>query len=420
MERGHYEEHGLERRANSDKDKDSLRQYSNGDEPKEKKSKTFAEELDEFGRAASKLQNNKTRWPPYFATNGSAFVLDTRSGMFYESTSDFFYDPKSKLYFGNKQGAYFRYNPSSKAFDEVQKVDVQTETTAAPVLDAQSTLSITQQQGKKMAISINLKTKELPSSNPSKKSKLNTVSKQNPTTAVPVAATARVLKKHVADMDKWSERQIEKHQDAMTTHPTVIADAIVTTAKGEPICRLCRRKFPTMEKLLYHEQVSNLHKENMAKHEVAAAAANKNAAPAASSYVDRAHQRRIMYGAETTAIGSLSASDLQSVVSLGSSQSSITVAASSVRVKPEDNLGESNIGNKMLQKLGWKAGNALGRQALDVNRSEEDDSDRTPAVSQQPVVAMIKQDWERIESMASNGGKGNQMSGGIGSSRCRN
>jgi RNA-binding protein 5/10 len=333
--------------------------------------------------------------------------------MFYEAISDFFYDPKSKLYYGNKQGAYFHYNSISKVFEEVQKVDGAEETTDALILGTQNSSSATQQQGKKMAISINLKTKALPSSsNPSKKGKKVTVTKPNPVTTAPVIT--HVPKKHAADMDKWSERQVEKRQDAQAPDPatTDTSTKVAATAKGEPICLLCRRKFPTLEKLQYHEQVSNLHKENLAKQAAAAVDKQHNAS---SSYVDRAQQRRIMHGPETTA--SLLLANFQSVVSLGSESQSST--CTNALIKPEDNLGESNIGNKMLQKLGWKAGIALGRLP-DVKYNGEippSTNSSGNAGSQQAVATTVKQDWERIESMASNGGKGNRPGGGIGSHR---
>jgi hypothetical protein len=57
------------------------------------------EEIDEFGRAARPKSlaptKRKGEWPPPFEESGSAFVFDSRCGMFYESVSDFFYDPKS-------------------------------------------------------------------------------------------------------------------------------------------------------------------------------------------------------------------------------------------------------------------------------------------------------------------------------------
>ena len=59
----------------------------------------------------NKKKKKKREWPPCFdETHGSDYILDVRSGMFYQAESDFFYDPQTKLYYGNKQAAYFRYN----------------------------------------------------------------------------------------------------------------------------------------------------------------------------------------------------------------------------------------------------------------------------------------------------------------------
>ena len=57
-------------------------------------------------------------------------------------------------------------------------------------------------------------------------------------------------------------------------------------------------------------------------------------------------------------------------------------------VRPEDNLGESNIGNQMLQKLGWKSGSSLGRGG-------EGEQARTQST--------LVKDWEKIETLASSG-----------------
>jgi hypothetical protein len=52
-------------------------------------------------------------------------------------------------------------------------------------------------------------------------------------------------------------------------------------------------------------------------------------------------------------------------------------------VDPQETLGESNVGNKMLQKLGWKSGTNLGRNAGGESTGEA-----------------LKKDWERIEQLA--------------------
>lgn len=371
---------------------------------------SFAEELDEFGRLAAKaIPSKKTKvaderekkiWPPCFDSNGSAFVFDTRSGMFYESGTEFFYDPVSKLYYGNKQGAYYRYDDDKKVFEEVQKVDAaKAEEALAPTPVVDVAAKPSEAQEKKAAISIKLKTKSLASAKVHKKSTKTKV-KASSTTTDPAP---RAAKKHAADLAKWSERQAEKRQEhekeSPAPEPAQDAKKIATTAKGEPICLLCRRKFATLAKLEYHETASDLHKENLAKQK------SKEEAKMPSSsqqkppgYVDRAQQRRTLYGPESSGIAA--PLDVKSVVSLGS-QSAAPVQ--------QDNLGESNIGNQMLQKLGWKNGAFLGRK----NSDETNDC----APSQQPAAASMKQDWERIESLASNGGKVSRSSGGVGSHR---
>ena len=354
-------------RGEEGKKQDEYRRREGGGSPKEEKQ----DNVDEFGRA-SKPPPKPREWPPCFDTNGQDFVFDVRSAMFYEAESDFFYDPKSKLYYGNKQKAYYRHVAGQRPpFEQVQKVEANT--TVEPVVlntqpakDNNSKASTTQ----KKTITISLKTKSLP------KSKTKSEDK-NQVPCVP----APLLKKHEADMEKWSERQVEKKQQQSQPEESK-QQQVAKTAKGEPICLLCKRKFPNLEKLQYHERVSKLHKDNLAK---AAVAAEKQ-----QEYVDRAAQRRIMYGPESSsgATRTPTTTTVETTTSVEEKQQQ--------PVRPQDNLGESNIGNQMLQKLGWKDGESLGRGNGGSSSSK------------------VVQDWERIESIAEQGGKSSQTSAGIG------
>ena len=113
-----------------------------------------------------------------------------------------------------------------------------------------------------------------------------------------------------------------------------------------------------------------MHKENSSKlgkrlkvvHETNAAALAR----------DRAMERRILHGPD---------SDFSHGRELQSIDDSDTVA-----VDPQAIIDESNIGNKLLQKLGWKSGTNLGRGV---------DADAT--------CADLRRDWERIEHIAKQG-----------------
>ncbi len=329
-------------------------------------------EIDEFGRAVKKPteKRNSPEWPPCFDSAGSAFVFDARSGMFYEGVSDFFYDPKSKLYYGNKKGIYYKYNIDiTPPFQPVQAVQSETAgkySSMDPVAILDPSRPEKGIEGSKKSIMIKLKTKSLKSI----KSKSQAPSTEAPDATVTVTQP-RVHKQHELDIDKWSDRQVEKRIEDRQFQ---------RTAKGEPMCPLCRRKFPSVEKLLQHEKVSQLHKDNLAK-----AAQAKNEEP--SRYVDRAEQRRGMYGPDVPVLPKRELS-------------TETVAISSETAPVVDSLdNESNVGNQLLRKMGWKEGGTVG------GRSEG------------PTAASgLVKDWERIEQLAEQGGKDRaaRRGGGVG------
>jgi RNA-binding protein 5/10 len=340
------------------------------------------EELDEFGRSvATKMKKESFRWPPCFEKSGSEFVLDPRSGMFYEALSDFFYDPKSKLYYGNKNKTYYSYNTDTKKFEQVHKLKADDATEEKGTVDAAIILpgnySLSVLDEKTPSISIKLKTKKLSSS-------AKEVKKEETKVEAPVPSAPRVSKNDFMNIEKWGERQEEIRQGVQGS-----SGKVTTTKLGEPICLLCKRKFPNLEKLEYHVKVSNLHKENLAK-KSAQEKEKKREFDTKNVYVDRAKQRRLMFSTDS----SVMPVDIHSVVSLGS-QSQVASRSDGETVppvNPQESLGESNIGNMLLQKLGWKNGSAIGRhQAGGENPGGE--------TSQQQSA--LKQEWDRIESMAS-------------------
>mmetsp|Transcript_3300 Transcript_3300/g.6897 ORF Transcript_3300/g.6897 Transcript_3300/m.6897 type:complete len:479 (+) Transcript_3300:110-1546(+) len=379
----------------------------------------------------------QTEWPPVFETSGASFIFDARSGMFYEPASDFFYDPKTKLYYSNKKQNYFRFvadaNPQFQPYGVQQNivtdgstafahgVDPVSEATATAVLpqaDASASLSTEtnasdttkplEKAEPKSKIAICLKTSTLPSKDSAKqslsqvaaieKSKLiekkmisrKEASQSTPSTPAPSANHSH--KVHAKDMDKWSERVKEMRDDATLKTPiteggketdAVQANTpkIVKTPSGQPICVLCKRKFANVEKLHQHEKLSALHKENLAKKAAAEEkinSADKNDAPK-EVYRDRSKERRLLYG-DMQPHSTPSHTD----VLLAQSQKQTVTE----EVRPEETLGTTNVGNRLLQKLGWKCGESLG-----TNKGGGDGANN------------LKSDWEKIEALAQAGGR---------------
>merc|ERR1712232_1221060 len=158
---------------------------------------------------------------------------------------------------------------------------------------------------------------------------------------------------------KWSaQRADDTMKDTNTTTGTITNNRKITMTKdGKPICFLCKRKFATMEKLQQHEMLSSLHKSNLAKKNKKELEPSKNKTNA--EYRDRANERRSMYEADANV--NVVAID-PSIAHMGPSLEKAREVTTKDHVTPDQTLGDANVGNQLLQKLGWKNGESLGRR----------------------------------------------------------
>ena len=385
----------------------------------------------------------KREWPPHFESSGASFLFDARSGMFYEPSSDFFYDPKNKLYYSNERRQYFRYDagknphPFQPIGEESEAATAQQgqggggqgiitpkvvtaaeEATVELAPGLNSTEAKPEKSESKPKIAISLKsaipqkdsgTKSLNELAAMERTKLAKQPKRKESTlsapgedgnATP-GSKSQSHKKHAKDMDKWSDRVKEIRGEDASDAATKASKKVKTTASGQPICVLCRRKFANLEKLQQHEKLSALHKENLAKKaatDAEAAAKQKQMQKSDTQYRDRTKERqaarRQMYG---THVAPDSSSQAEALLAHSLGTSSEPKQAQTIR--PEETLNDTNVGNKLLQKMGWKG--ALGRDAKAMGNDGEGGS---VVKKKDDVASNLKSDWERIESLAQGGG----------------
>lgn len=258
--------------------------------------------------------------------------------MFYHTSTQFFFDPTRKLYYGNKEQKYYNYcKGESPPFQEVKTEVVEEE----KVDSAKAEI--------KPKIAISLKTKVLSSGGEEKKLKEET--------KVPGANVYRTRRDHDANIDRWFERGREIKGK----------EQFLRTKTGKPVCLLCKRKFGNIENLERHENVSEMHKLNLTKHGKRRIAAEETAW---ISYRDRAFERRLLHDADDLRVSDVIADEI----------------AAPAEMPVEHALGASNVGNQMLQKLGWKSGTNLGRHA-----------------GTESSGGALQKDWERIEHLAKSG-----------------
>lgn len=121
-------------------------------------------------------------------------------------------------------------------------------------------------------------------------------------------------------------------------------------------CLLCKRAFPDSDILNKHLKMSNLHKENLQKYNLLHGKLD-DANSSNLSYRDRAKERRLKYGESDPPPVNRSRERFEK--ELEKQKSAIQVQASgNLASQP---IGENNVGNRLLQKMGWSEGQGLGR-----------------------------------------------------------
>ncbi|XP_043563647.1 RNA-binding protein 5-like isoform X3 [Chiloscyllium plagiosum] len=116
-------------------------------------------------------------------------------------------------------------------------------------------------------------------------------------------------------------------------------------------CLLCRRQFPSKETLIRHQQLSELHKQNLEIHRRAKMTDTELEALEKTEremkYRDRAAERREKYGIPEPPEPKRKKFFAPQVVDF--------------EQPTKDGIGSDNIGSRMLQAMGWKEGSGLGR-----------------------------------------------------------
>jgi RNA-binding protein 5/10 len=115
-------------------------------------------------------------------------------------------------------------------------------------------------------------------------------------------------------------------------------------------CLLCQRQFPSKEKLTKHNQLSDLHKQNLDQWRSRQGSSNGDSETDGLQYRDRAKERRAKFGeADQPKPNKLKEKYMRAMQDV------------ETKALPEKNIGSDNIGSKMLQRMGWKEGLGLGK-----------------------------------------------------------
>uniref|UniRef100_H2Z1P0 G-patch domain-containing protein n=1 Tax=Ciona savignyi TaxID=51511 RepID=H2Z1P0_CIOSA len=116
---------------------------------------------------------------------------------------------------------------------------------------------------------------------------------------------------------------------------------------GKLACLLCKRGFPSKDMLVKHKDLSDLHKQNLEKRKINVGSLTKkkqNDSASSIKYRDRAAERRHKFG-----------------ITEVPKRTERRQGFVPYEQPTKDGIDNTNIGNQMLQKMGWREGSGLGK-----------------------------------------------------------
>jgi len=342
------------------------------------------------GKAAKAAWQDPKLWERP-ANLSEAFKFDNKTGQYYDRSSGFYYDPASCLYYHGESGIYYRWDAiglkyiqvdergvaisqsSSELNSTSQKADKSGGNTSQSQATNLKAPAETKKKKKKKVqkgpIAFSFTSSKKNSGNKSKTQGLNVqppVKSDSNSVAEMAAAAARAaaaasaalaaLKPEPTAISTPTQSGVTPPWTSMASNEKKQSDPLPGDLQSQrthfqvekKICLLCKRKFPSSEKLFQHARMSALHKKNLELLEI------KRVADAERIARSKPPPRRILRKSDDRGRRKGRQEN-----SKPSAFEEMVSKAASVK-KP---ISDSNKGSRMLKAMGWKKGEGLGKDS---------------------------------------------------------
>lgn len=306
----------------------------------------------------------------YHYDESSGYYYDPQSGLYYDPNSQYFYNSETQqyLYWDNEKQSYVPAPGSESSTDETSAASANSATTKEPKEKKDKPKSKSAQQ---IAKDMERWAKTLNKQKESNKNSSGALREEERRESASADAGFYMFEKKQMggiEMPPIPTEPFRNQEQETPAKGGLVApysgdsdpeeagaadDESKITDWSKMVCLLCRRQFPTKEALLRHQQLSDLHKQNLEIHRRSklseAELEELERKEAELKYRDRAAERREKYGVPEPPAPKKKFKKHPPVTSVNYEQPT------------KDGITSDNIGNKMLQAMGWKEGKGLGR-----------------------------------------------------------
>lgn len=302
----------------------------------------------------------------------SSYQYDESSGYYFDPSTGLYYDPNTHYYYNSQTQQYLYWDGEKQAY--------------VPAMDAnnaaQGATSTSQKESKEKKEKPKSKTaqqiakdmerwaKSLNKQKENFKSSFQTFSQEERKEAAAADAGFTLFEKKPGALERLVTEASKATEEESSSSKVGLVAAYSGDSEPEEVmegddkedkltdwkkmaCLLCRRQFPNKEALNRHQQLSDLHKQNLEvlrRSKLSEAELEElERKETEMKYRDRAAERREKYGIPEPPPVPKKRKFTQPTPVVNYEQPT------------KDGLNSDNIGNKMLQAMGWKEGKGLGR-----------------------------------------------------------
>uniref|UniRef100_A0A671SKV8 RNA-binding protein 5-like n=1 Tax=Sinocyclocheilus anshuiensis TaxID=1608454 RepID=A0A671SKV8_9TELE len=305
---------------------------------------------------------------PLAVPDTSSYQYDESSGYYYDPSTGLYYDPNTHYYYNSQTQQYLYWDGEKQAYVPAVDANNAAQSAAASLSTPQKERkekpkSKTAQQ---IAKDMERWAKSLNKQKENFKSCFQPISQEERKEAAAADAGFTLFEKKTGALERLITEATEEESSSSKvglvaaysgdSEPEEVTEGDDHEDKltdwKKMACLLCRRQFPNKEALFRHQQLSDLHKQNLEvlrRSKLSEAELEElERKETEMKYRDRAAERREKYGIPEPPVPK---------------KRKFTQPTPVVNYEQptKDGLNSDNIGNKMLQAMGWKEGKGLGR-----------------------------------------------------------